>query len=176
MTDPAQTPPAPERPADHPAKRAFDAAERNVPRTRYVFLFAILSAILGSVVLLIMGFVETVQVVVEIVRHPAEMSLNTVRLHFIHLIDTFLLATILYVFGAGFAQLLGSSQDYPAWMKIETVADLEHKLTGVLITVLGVIGLSVVAQWDGQTDLLGYGVTVALLIAALAFFYGKTDH
>jgi uncharacterized membrane protein YqhA len=123
-----------------------------------------------------MGFVETLHVIVEIVRHPAEMTLDVVRLHFIELIDTFLLATILYVFGAGFAQLLGAATYYPEWMKIATVEDLEHKLAGVLITVLGVFGLSVLARWYGQRDLLGFGVTVALLIAALAYFYGRTEH
>jgi uncharacterized membrane protein YqhA len=61
-------------------------------------------------------------------------------------------------------------------MKIATVEDLEHKLAGVLITVLGVFGLSVIAQWNGQTDLLGFGVTVSLLIAALAYFYAKGQH
>lgn len=180
MTDTEQTPPTPPALADesneHAAHRAAGAVGRSVPRTRFVFVLAILSTLLASIVLLIMGFIETLHVIFDIIRHPAEMTLDVVRLHFIELIDTFLLATILYVFGAGFAQLLGAATYYPEWMRIATVEDLEHKLAGVLITVLGVFALSVIAQWNGQTDLLGFGVTVSLLIAALAYFYAKGQH
>ena len=49
-------------------------------------------------------------------------------------------------------------------------------LIGVVVTLLGVTGLAAVMSWDGQRDLLPYGATIALIIAALAFFLGRSSH
>ena len=40
----------------------------------------------------------------------------------------------------------------------------------MLITVLGVESLGKVATWDGQTNLLPFGLTTGLLIISLAYF------
>lgn len=151
--------------------------QRSVPATRYVFLLAIVSCYVAAVVLLVMGFVETFRVVFELLRFDGHSDLNTVRVHFIEIIDVFLLATILYVIASGFYQLFGPrNSNLPGWMRVSSVEDLEHKLIGVLITVLGVFGLARVVSWDGQSDLLPFGAAVALLIAALAFFATRTRH
>ena len=41
---------------------------------------------------------------------------------------------------------------------------------GVVIVVLGVMFLGFVVAWDGTRDLLGIGVAIALVIAALTYF------
>jgi uncharacterized membrane protein YqhA len=135
------------------------------------------STFVAAFVLLVMGFIETFSVVFELLRFPGHADLNTVRIHFIETIDIFLLATILYVIAAGFLQLFGPPVAHlPEWMRVSSVNDLEHKLIGVLITVLGVLGLSHVASWDGQSNLLPFGATVALLIAALSYFATHGTH
>jgi hypothetical protein len=44
------------------------------------------------------------------------------------------------------------------------------------ILLLGVTGLGRIVTWDGTSDLLPFGVTVGLLIAALAFFVVRARH
>ena len=40
----------------------------------------------------------------------------------------------------------------------------------VVVVVMGVLFLGQVVTWDGQRDLLGYGVGIAAVIAALTWF------
>ena len=167
----------PHQNTSQPVDAPGTAVQRSIPATRYVFFLAIVSTFVAAFVLLVIGFVETFRVVFELLRFQGHTDMNTVRLHFIESIDVFLLATILYVIAAGFLQLFGPPvANLPAWMRVASVDDLEHKLIGVLIVVMGVLGLSRVASWDGQSDLLPFGVTVALLIAALAYYATAAEH
>jgi uncharacterized membrane protein YqhA len=61
----------------------------------------------------------------------------------------------------------------PEWLTINNLDDLKNKLIAVVIVVLGVLFLGQVVSWDGKTDLLGYGVSIALVIAALTYFLAQ---
>jgi uncharacterized membrane protein YqhA len=158
-------------PEVHPS-RNYRVLLRGLAGTRIVFTLAILSTFVASVTLLVLGAIETFQTVFALVGlsdhgiTPAE-----VRQHFIEVVDLFLVATIMYVISIGLYQLFADSRlPVAPWLKVRSASDLEHKLIGVLITVLGVESLAQVAGWDGQTNLLPFGLTTALLIAALGYF------
>ncbi len=59
---------------------------------------------------------------------------------------------------------------------MRSASDLEGKLIGVLITILGVYGLELVTSWQGGTDVLAAGVVVALLIFAPGYFAVNHKH
>ncbi len=62
------------------------------------------------------------------------------------------------------------------WLAIKDIDDLKARVLGVVIVVLGVLFLGQVISWDGERDLLGFGVAVALVIAALTYFLAaKSD-
>lgn len=162
----------PEKPDDE-----VSAVERQVPKFRYIFALAIVSTYIASVALLITGAVQTARILYElIVGHG--MAINREKFEFLEVIDVFLVATILYVIASGFYQLfLNAKTPFDPWLRVKTVGDLEQKLAGVVITVLGVTALGHVVMWDGQSDLLPFGATIALLIAALSLFlYVHSKH
>ena len=160
-----------------PAAQAANAVEREIPKLRYIFVLPIVASFLAAVVLMMFGFFETFNVMVEVEAHNDGHAMATLRLHFIEIIDVFLLATILYVSASGFYQLfLGRPLAIVPWMKVDSVHDLEVMLIGVTITVLGVSGLSAVLSWDGTSDLWQVGTAIALIIAALAYFLGRSNH
>ena len=151
--------------------------DREIPKVRYIFVLPIIATFVAAVALLLIGFVETFRVLVEVISHSDGHALETMRLHFVEVIDVFLLATILYVISGGFWQLfLGRSSRFAPWMKVDSVHDLEVMLLGVIVTLLGVTGLAAVMSWDGQTDLLPLGVTIGLIIAAVAYFLRRPSH
>jgi uncharacterized membrane protein YqhA len=153
-----------------PAGDDVNNVERQVPKVRYIFVLAIVSTYVASFMLLIAGAVQTARIVYELIFGHS-MSINREKFEFLEVIDVFLVATILYVIASGFYQLfLNAKTPFDPWLRVKSVADLEAKLTGVVITVMGVTALGRVVAWDGQSDLLPFGVTVALLIAALSFF------
>lgn len=160
---------------EQPNPSETNAVERQVPKFRYIFVLAIASTFIASVVLLIAGTIDTFTIIYELIT--GHLALDKVNNEFLEVIDEFLVATILYVIASGFYQLfLNAKMPFDPWLRVKTVGDLENKLIGVFITVLGVTGLGAVVTWDGQSDLLPLGITIALLIAALAFFVTRSRH
>jgi uncharacterized membrane protein YqhA len=151
--------------------------ERQVPKVRYIFALAIFSTYIASFVLLIDGAIQTFRIIYELLFGHG-LTIDRVKFEFLEVVDVFLVATILYVIASGFYQLfLNARTSFDPWLRVKTVGDLEAKLAGVVITVLGVTALGRVVVWDGQADLLPFGATVALLIAALSLFlYTHSKH
>ncbi len=150
---------------------------RYLAATRYVFVLAIFSTYIASVVLIVLGTVEMFRTVVGLFGTNGQLTANQVRLGFIEAIDLFLIATILYVISAGLYQLFVNIRlPLPAWLQVRSASDLAGKLIGVLITILGVYGLELVTSWQGGTDVLAVGVVVALLIFALGYFAVNHKH
>ena len=61
-------------------------------------------------------------------------------------------------------------RDLPVGVNVVSLDDLKDKLVGVIIVALAVSFLAQIAIWDGKTDLLSYGLSIALVILALGVF------
>jgi len=147
------------------------------PAVRYIFALPVLATLVASLVLLVLGFIETFNIILELFHAGGHLDLAEIKVHFIDVIDIFLLATIFFVISIGFWQLfISHNLKLDPWLKVDDVHDLEIKLIGVLITILGVLGLASVATWDGVSNLLPYGVTIALLIAGLSYYASRSQH
>lgn len=151
--------------------------------SRYLVLAAVLGSLAASLALFAYGVAETVMVIVETVAKADVSSKGgkALALAFIEIVDLFLLGTVLLMIALGFYEMfIDSDLKLPEWLQIRTFDDLKNKLVGVVIVVLGVMFLGFVVAWDGTRDLLGIGVAIALVIAALTYFLsivkgGKPD-
>jgi len=138
--------------------------------SRYLVLAAVVGALLGAAALFIYGLVD---VIVVIVRTIASGEVSTVgakqlMLYFIEVFDLFLLGTVMLIMGLSLYELfMDSDLKLPARLEIRTFEDLKTNLVTVVIAVMAVTFLGQIVSWDGQTDVLGLGVAVALVIAAL---------
>jgi len=89
-------------------------------------------------------------------------------------VDGFLLATVFYIIALGLYELfIDDGLRVRDWLVIRSLDDLKYKLTGVLVVVLGVLFLGHVVAWDGEQNLLGLGVSVAAVIAALTYYLSQ---
>ena len=138
--------------------------------SRYLVLAAVVGAILGAAALFIYGLVD---VVVVIARTIASGEISTLgakqlMLYFIEVFDLFLLGTVMLIMGLSLYELfIDSDLKLPARLEIRTFEDLKTNLVTVVIAVMAVTFLGQIVSWNGQTDVLGLGVAVALVIAAL---------
>ena len=144
--------------------------------SRFLIGVAVLGSLIAAITVLIYGFIEALQLVYVTVEMctVTRKGAKALSLEFIEIIDLFLLGTVFFVIAIGLYELfIDSDIPVPAWLSIKTLDDLKNKLIGVVIVVLGVLFLGQVMSWDGETDLLGYGASIALVIAALTFFLGS---
>jgi uncharacterized membrane protein YqhA len=141
--------------------------------SRYLVLAAVVGAILGAAALFVYGLID---VVVVIARSIASGEVSTVgakqlMLYFIEVFDLFLLGTVMLIMGLSLYELfMDSDLKLPARLGIRTFEDLKTNLVTVVIAVMAVTFLGQIIAWNGETDLLGLGIAVALVIAALNIY------
>jgi uncharacterized membrane protein YqhA len=158
----------------HPA--AASMAQRllgHLRHARYLFYLAVGSTLLAAALVMLYGTVQVVAFIVELVRHGSISNHwgAELRLTVIEAVDLFLIGTVLFVIAVGLYQLFGTTMmALPRWLVVHDVGDLERKLIGLVVTVLSVVFLGQIVTWDGQRDLLGFGVGIGAVIAGLAFF------
>lgn len=140
--------------------------------SRYMIILAVLGALLGATTLLIYGLIEAVQLVISTIEYGSvsRKGAKSLALEFIEIIDLFLMGTVFYIVALGLYELfIDNTVKLPAWLTIKTLDDLKSKLITVVIVVLAVLFLGQVVTWDGQTDLMGLGIGIAVVIAALTW-------
>lgn len=141
--------------------------------SRFMIILAVIGSLLAAATLLIYGLLETAQLIWTTIEtgEVSRKGAKALALEFIEIVDLFLLGTVFYIIALGLYELFISTDvSVPGWLTIKTLDDLKNKLIAVVIVVIGVLFLGQVVGWDGERDLLGYGVACALVIAALTYF------
>ncbi|MEL7164952.1 MAG: YqhA family protein [Pseudomonadota bacterium] len=141
--------------------------------SRFMIILAVVGSLLAAFTLLIYGLLETLQLIWMTIEsgEVSRKGAKALSLEFIEIVDLFLLGTVFYIIALGLYELFISTDvSVPGWLTIKTLDDLKNKLIAVVIVVIGVLFLGQVVGWDGEKDLLGYGVACALVIAALTYF------
>ena len=151
---------------------------RMLASTRYIILVAVLGAFIASLAVLVYGGIETLYLVGKMVSAGLEKGPDKELLvGFIEVIDLFLIGTVFYITALGLYELFIDDQvPTPAWLHIAHIDDLKGKLLSVMVVIMVVTFLGKLVKWDGETNLLGLGAAVALLIAALTYFLSQGHH
>jgi uncharacterized membrane protein YqhA len=142
-------------------------------RVRYLVLVAVAGSLLAALALLVYGGLEVALVVVDTIATASVTAkgAKALALVLIEIVDLFLLGTVFLIIALGLYELFISDKlDLPHWLVIRTLDDLKHKLIGVVVVVTAVLFLGQVVTWDGERDILGFGVAIATVIAALTWF------
>lgn len=142
-------------------------------RARYLVLVAVAGSLLAALALLVYGGLEVAFVVVDAIATASVTAkgAKALALVLIEIVDLFLLGTVFLIIALGLYELFISDKlDLPHWLVIRTLDDLKHKLIGVVVVVTAVLFLGQVVTWDGERDILGFGVAIAAVIAALTWF------
>lgn len=141
--------------------------------SRYLVIAAVIGSLAASLALFTYGLIETGVVIVDAVREAdiSSKGAKALALHFIEIVDLFLLGTVLLMIALGLYELfIDADLNLPEWLQIRTFDDLKMKLVGVVIVVLAVMFLGHVVAWTGERELLGLGIAISVVIAALSYF------
>ncbi len=146
---------------------------RALSASRFLIIVAVAGSLLAATTLIIYGGLEAVQLVANTIAEAelSRKSAKAIAIEFIEIVDLFLLGTVFYIVALGLYELfIDQDVRLPDWLTIKTLDDLKDKLVAVVIVVLGVLFLGQVVSWDGERDLLGFGASIALVVAALTYF------
>jgi uncharacterized membrane protein YqhA len=144
---------------------------RAISSSRFLIMIAVLGTFLAATALLVYGAYDTYKIIADVLGNIGGVKAKQLLLDVIELIDVFLLSTVFYVIAVGLYELfIQDNLPLPEWLEFHTLDDLKDKLVGVIVVALAVLFLGQVVAWDGSRDLMGYGVAVALVIAALTYF------
>lgn len=136
-----------------------------IEKFRYLSYIAVISLLVATLAAWGWGMAKTIWVVRDIAWSLGQNPYTAVRL--IELMDSFLIATALFVFAAGIYELFIGKTNLPGWVVPHDLQELKDKLGGVIVLVMVVKFLEHLVEWDHPTDSLLFAVAVALVSAAL---------
>lgn len=153
---------------------------RLIAGSRYIVLIPVIGALLAALLVTVLGGYELVRLVITLFQNAGDTAVKQVVFLLIETIDLFLLGTVFYLISIGLYELF-FNQDVPVadWLVIRNIDDLKDKLLRVIVVVLGVQFLAQVLNFKSGPDILYIGLSIALVIAALALFLngkGKEEH
>jgi len=144
---------------------------RVLSATRYVVLLGVIACALGALLCFIGALAQLALVAAHTFTGLDTVSeIKALTVNEIFLADVSLIATALFLVAVGLYELFISKIDFPVGVTVTSLDDLKDKLLGVIVVALAVTFLAQITTWDGKTDLLSYGLSIALVILALGAF------
>ena len=143
--------------------------------TRYLVIIPIVGLVLAAAILFAFGGYSLIKLIIEatlaffgLIEYHNDLPVYVEIVEYVHM---FLIGTVLYITAAGFFQLFVKKLDFPYWLRIESVEELETNLIGVTVVVLAVNFMAF--AFTKQVDyIFKYGAGIAMPIAALSLFLG----
>jgi uncharacterized membrane protein YqhA len=144
---------------------------RILASSRYLVFIAVIGTFLAAATALVYGGLATINLIISTFSHLSftDAGIKHFSIADIEIIDLFLLGTVLYITSLGLYELfIDGDLPTPHWLEIHNLDDLKEKLIGVIVVLLAVTFLAEVVSWDGSTSILSLGVSVGLVLLALA--------
>ncbi len=143
-------------------------------KSRYLGIVGVVSLLSASIAAFGWGMVKTFNAMIVIVISYGKDPYIPVLL--IELIDSFLIATALYIFAVSMYELFINKLALPEWMLAHDLHELKNKLSGVIILVMVVKFLEHLVDWKDPYESLLFAIAIAIVSAALialSYFGGK---
>lgn len=141
-------------------------------RSRYLIIIAVLGSLLASFLVIVLAGWHILRVTLEVIQQDVASGdvSKRVAVGAIELIELFLLGIVLYVIALGMYQLFIERDVYlPHWLEIRSLDNLKERLLSTVLVMLAVTFLGYAVTWDGTINIVGIGVGIALVIAAIAY-------
>ncbi len=136
-----------------------------IEKTRYIGLVGVISLLLASAAAFLWGVVKTFNAVMLIVTSLGKDPHIVIGL--IDLVDSFLIATALFVFAVSMYELFIGDVNMPQWMLAHNLHELKEKMGGVIILVMVVQFLEHLIEWKSGNETMLFAIAVAVVSAAL---------
>jgi uncharacterized membrane protein YqhA len=144
---------------------------RILASSRYFIVVAVVGSFVASAAALVYGGLSTLRVVTQAYGAGVfdEKGAKLLAVELVTIIDLFLLGTVLYIVAVGLYELfVDPGLPMPGWLRISTLDDLKERLLGVVVVLLAVTFLGSAVTWDGNTNILAFGLAVGLVLGVVS--------
>ncbi|MEM6631593.1 MAG: YqhA family protein [Bacteroidota bacterium] len=136
---------------------------------RGVGLTASISLLILGMAVLLYSIVEGFHVIQNILLFST--AEDRVIYNAMGIVDLILLSFSIFIAAVGIYELFVKPiQNLPAWIQVKDLDSLKGMLIKVVIVVMGISFMGRVVTWDGDENLLGYGLAVGAVVFALSYF------
>lgn len=134
-------------------------------RTRYLGYIGVFSLLAAALFAFGWGVVKTIDTISVIITSYGKDLY--IAIHLIEVVDSFLIATALYVFSVSVYELFIDDLNLPNWMIAHDLHELKDKLGGVIVLVMVVKFLEYLVEWKDPNASLFFAISVAVVSASL---------
>jgi uncharacterized membrane protein YqhA len=136
---------------------------------KIISFIAAIGVILMAIGVYIYSFYSIIKVLGYIVLESPEEG--EVIILSLKAIDAVLMGVIFFIIGLGLFELfIKPIENLPPWFQMKNIDQLKAMLIKVIVVVMAVSFAGRIVTWDGETDLLGYGIGMGVVILALSYF------
>ncbi|MEO0639373.1 MAG: YqhA family protein [Bacteroidota bacterium] len=110
---------------------------------------------------------------VELIQDIVFLSATKEKLIYqtMEIMDLILLGFSIFIASIGIYELFVQPlKNFPAWIQVLDLDTLKGMLIKVVIVVMGISFMGKVVTWDGEQDLMNFGIAVSAVIFALSYF------
>jgi uncharacterized membrane protein YqhA len=150
--------------------------DRSLTLTRYIVLIGVVGLLLASLAEFVLALTETGELVFHVFTHLNDPALEVQEVHFIRLVDGFLVSTGLLIFALGLYGIFIHPLNLPESLKFTSVGQLKTSLASIISLTLAVTFLALVQEGEDGMSVLVKGIAIAAVIAVLVFFARTGDH
>lgn len=148
----------------------MDILKKILENSRYIVLLAVISTLFLSLSMFLLNTFITGKTIFHMFSHLGTVKAGAETAHMIAILDSFLLAVILYIFSIALYELFIGKLDLPKWLAIKDLDDLKKKLSSVIALMLGVVFLEHVVDWKDSKSTMEFAIAIALIICALVLY------
>lgn len=137
---------------------------------KYAVILAVISSLAASVSIFVWSSVKMLIAIYHMFAELFSPEAAGITAHTVAILDSFILAVILYIFAIALYELFIGDLDLPAWLVIKDLDDLKKKLYSVIALMLAVTFLEHLADWSDPQGTLMFAAAIAAVIIALVFY------
>lgn len=141
--------------------------KRLLESSRYLVIIPILICLVSALATYLLGVVRAVITIGNLTATYTKPS--DAIIGFIEVVDVVLIATTLMIFAVALYELFIGELNLPEWLVVHHFTDLKDKLGNLVILVAAVTFLKYLLTGINATEVLFYGIAVAVVSIGLKF-------
>lgn len=141
---------------------------------QWLIYVAVVGSLLAGAAIVVIGFASILNGIWDL-RHSEAVDVEVVRrfsVEVVEVADAFLLGVVMFIIAIGLYQLfIDSTLEVPHWLRVSSLSDLKEDLLAVTIVLLGISFLGRVVEWEGEQNIIYYGVAIAAVLVPLVAMF-----